>query len=402
MSPRGQRAELLDRLAKFQSGEDRSDAAVGQIAVLAGSDDALPWRDELVFVTNHYSRDDEASGEAALAALASLILDDAARKRPEPRWRRQVPADAKSMSARWADVAGKERSDAVVQGLLGRTRLVDVAFGEHDGRLDLRGFVDPQPEAWGRRLSDLERLDLSGARLGPTLFSERTISNCRFDGAVFADFRMWSTSVTDSSFRGADLSDHLVLSGRASQGLLRRHGRRCEIRRTDFSDANFRRTFVKDAILEDCDLSGARLDRVEFACDLVRCRFGGHLHDMAFYGRGDIGAARPRYIDVDLTAAELHFVRFGGVDLEAFRLPSDGRLRVVAPWPCVRKRIEDRYPEPVERPHVIRFALTQRARDLPAHGKVVFELATLDEEFGSAALVEFERVLDEAEAACRP
>jgi uncharacterized protein YjbI with pentapeptide repeats len=356
----------------------------------------VPWRDELTFVLRKYEPADEATGEEALAALARLVLDDWARQPREPRWRLRVPDDAKGLDKRWQDAAGRERADRVVGALLGNGDLRSAAFGEHDGRLDLRGFVDPGHQPHGREAISLASLDLSGARIGPLMFTRRSITNCRFDGATFEDLRLWSSSISDSSFRGAKFMDAPGLDARTSFGL----GARCHHRKTDFSGADLSGLHVDDAILEDCDFSGARLDRALFSCDLLRCRFAGHLHDVSFRGRGPLVLRVPRFQAVDLTEADLHYVGFNGVDLDDFRLPDDPRLRVVARWPCVLRFLTERYPSsPEETPMAVRLAMTE-ARYLPRHGKIVLELTTIEEHAGKGGTAELERLLDEAEASC--
>lgn len=352
----------------------------------------MPWQDELTFVLRKYEPADEATGEEALAALAHLVLDDWARKPPEPRWRLRIPDDAKGLNKRWQDAEGRERSAAVVRGLLGDGELARGAFGEREGRLDLRGFVDLGQNADRREAISLDGLDFSGARLGPLWFTRRAITNCRFDGATFEDFRLWSTSISDSSFRGAKFSELTVLDGRTSFGL----GARCHHRRTDFSGANLGGLSVQQATFEDCDFSHARLNGALFACDLVRCRFAGHLDDVTFSGRGMIA---PRFEAVDLSGADLHYVGFRGIDLDDFRLPDDPRLRLVERWPCVLRFLNARYPNsPEDTPLAVRLAMIDE--HLPRHGKVVLELATIEQDAGADEVVALERLLDEAEASC--
>ncbi len=384
------------RLAAFESGADRSADAIGALSRLVASVDDVPWRDELTFVLGNYEPGDAATGEEPLAALAHLVLDDWARKPPEPGWRLRVPDDAEGLNKRWQDGEGRERAAAVVRGLLGDGELGRAAFGEYEGRLDLRGFVDPGHDADRREAISLDGLDFSGARLGPLWFTRRSITNCRFDGATFEDFRLWSTSISDSSFRGAKLSKLTVLDGRTSFGL----GARCHHRRTDFSGADLGGLMVDAARFEACDFSGARLDRSLFACDLLRCRFASHLHDVTFSGRGGLVGRSPRFEAVDLTRAELHYVGFRALDIEDFLLPDDARLRVVERWPCVRRFLTARYPNsPEDTPLAVRLAMID-ADQLPRHGKVVLELATIEEDAGKDGVAALERLLDEAEASC--
>lgn len=406
MTARAKRTELRSALGAFATGADRSPRAVESLARLVVAIDDVPWRDELVFVLANYSPTSDATGEEPLTALAQLVLDDWATKKPEPRWRLRVPTDAKGLDARWKVASGRERAAAVVLALTGRGDLRSLAFGEHEGRLDFRGFVDPAPEPTRPTIVSLENLDFSGSRFGPLRFDKQAIRQCRFDGTVFSDFRLWSTPMSDCSFRGADFGDTVVLFGRA----IRRFGplplgnaAPARHARVDFSESRLSNAWFSAGGFEDCDFSNAHLSRTMFECDVIRCRFAGHLHEVAFFGHPGVIPRTVRLEQIDLRAADLHWVDFRGVDLDAFALPDDPQLRIVENWPCVRRALAASYPDEASQPRGVSLALAiigSRVDPLPSHGRVLVELRTLEEEIGSAELASLMGALDDASAGC--
>ena len=247
------------------------------------------------------------NGEEPLATLAQLVLDDWAKRRSEPRWRLRLPDDTKGLHQRWLDDAGRERAEGVRRALA-TGRLEEMAFGVHQGRLDLRGFVDPDIERsqrwWssfqggsgqvdhpaGIDAGSLDGVDFSGARFDALSFDRKSVANSRFDGVDFRDIRLRATTVTDTTFRGSRFGELPILDG--TSGWLRR--RRCAFRRVDFTDADLSGVYIEGAQLEECDFSGARLAKAMFASTLIRCRFAGHLHDVTFIGRPGLSGRRPR------------------------------------------------------------------------------------------------------------
>ena len=392
-------------LQAFAEGRDRTPGIIMRLATLAAAVDEVPWRDELMFVLGNYSPSSDATGEVPLSALAELITNDWATKKPEPRWRLMVPPDAKGLDKRWRDAPGRERAKAVERAFLGDGDLRQLAFGEHDGRIDLRGFVEPDDAIPYRRVVDFEDLDLAGARIGSLTFMRRKIRHCRFDGVTFKDLRLFSTRIVDTSFRGADLGDMPLLDGHAESSLSRlmsRGGAAAPHIGVDFSGAKLSDLWAERRGFQDCDFSNAKLHRARFDCDLVNCRFAGHLHEVSYGVRGIFGGRAPRHDRVDLREAELHWVSFRGVELDGFRLPDDPRVRVIDRWSCVRRRLVEHYPGPeAGRPQALRVALIAD-KFLAAHDKAVLELATIEEEVGAEGTSELVRLLESAEATCMP
>jgi len=167
----------------------------------------------------------------------------------------------------------------------------------------------------------------------------------------------------------------------------------------NFSGANLAGLWADNASFTDCDFSGAKLDGAILGSDLVRCRFAGRLYNLVFAGQTRLLGPRLHYEQVDLSGAELHHVAFGGVDLDAFTLPRNPELLVVGHWPCVRQWLEARYPGD-SGPLAVRLALIRSGKDLPRHGKMVLELATIEEDAGRHGVDELVALLDEASAAC--
>lgn len=287
MTRRAAATQLREELAKFVAGPERTVGQARNIALLAKQMDVVPWRDELLFVVSNYAPRDEATGEQALIALAELILKDWASKTPEPLWRLLVPDDAQGLQRRWLDAPGRERAAAVSRGLVNGD-LANLAFGEHEGRLDFRGYVEPEPNH-PRWASSLEAVDFSGAKFVDLAFKNRSIRRSRFDGVHFESLRFRSSTVADTSFVGSRFGDIPILDGVAGSP------RRCTFRRVDFSRANLNNAMPKRALFEDCDFADTSLKRTMFECDLVRCRFAGRLYDVTFWGRrwgpGSSGAA---------------------------------------------------------------------------------------------------------------
>jgi uncharacterized protein YjbI with pentapeptide repeats len=324
--------DLTHALQSFVDGPDRSLAAVNELIPLLGAVDALPWLDELTYMARYYTPEDESVGVEVLVAQAKLALDDWSKKKP---WRPTVPDDAKGLRKRWLDPPGRDRASAVVASL-STPAIADLAFGTYDNRLDLRGFVYPGDKFDERRGGNLESVDFSGATFPRVDFADAAIRDCRFDGAVFRELHVWASSVVDTSFRGANLS-HAMFWGRRAPTL---------VRRVDFALANLGGGSAREcAQFEDCDFTSARLSATEFACDLTRCRFAGHVEGLVLNGqdtdyRGGKVIPRPVHVRaVDFSAAELELVAFRWVDLTDLRLPLSPDLRVVENWPAVHERI---------------------------------------------------------------
>lgn len=257
---------------------------------------------------------------------------------------------ANALADRWCSSSGAALVDEVLARLVAGRDLGGLSLGEHEGRVDLRFMPAPIPkrlerfEALGwftEKLGDLislrdvelADLDLSGAQLPSLRFHGVSVINCRFDGAACGDWRLWSSTVTDCSFRKAELRGAAV--GTWHNGL------RNEWRRIDFSGADFRVGVTRSAAYEDCDFSGAKIVGVEFSqCTFTRCRFTGAISKVLFDGR-DLSPERPappQMRAVEFLDAMFRDVDFRGFDLEDVVMPMDPDVRVYRRARCVARR----------------------------------------------------------------
>jgi Pentapeptide repeats (8 copies) len=256
---------------------------------------------------------------------------------------------------RWRDGDGPALAARVVDRLVAGEPLTDLPLDRHDGLVDLRGLAIPDPRVLGEavvagdgartglrwlgglielRGATLRDLDLSGARLEHLRFHDTVLRNCRFDRAVCRDWRAWDFTVEDCTFRSANLRG-AALGTRSANGN--------HYRRVDFGGADLRDVVCQRATFEDCDLSGARVDKVEFGgCTFTRCRFAGLLDEVIFSGHelgAEASAPAGRLIDVDLSGAVLRYVEFRDVPLEGVVPPVEqGDQVVVTHLPCVVRR----------------------------------------------------------------
>ena len=251
------------------------------------------------------------------------------------------------MRDRWETAEGSHLAEEILARMVAGRPLDELALGEVDGRIDLRGLPAPPPrrlarfEAAGWFVEELgnliklqgvtlRRLDLSGAVLDSLRLNSCAIEDCVLDKARCHDWRMWESRVKDTSFRGSSLRGSVLGAWSAGKGNL--------FSRVDFVGSDFRDCTSMTAIFEDCDFSRARLDKVQFErCGIVRCTFAGILYEVEFDGRVFEPDMREpnRYEDVDMSDALLRLALFRGIDLPAFKLPDDPGLRVIRNYPCV-------------------------------------------------------------------
>jgi uncharacterized protein YjbI with pentapeptide repeats len=258
----------------------------------------------------------------------------------------------KSLADRWRTETGQALAEKVLARLIAGRGLGDLNLGEHEGRVDLRGFLAPTPRRLQRfkagswfveqlgnlvkfRSARLEDLDLSGAQLHSFRFHDSQIISCRFDRAVCRDWRLWNTVVTDSSFTNANLREAVVGTWHK--------GHHNVWRRVNFCGADLRGGVAVEGLFDDCNFTDVNLTKVHFEqCAFMNCRFAGVLRDVLFDGRelSDRPAPRPME-DVDFTSAVFDQVDFMGFDLEHVKLPKDSEVRLIRRYPCVVKRALD-------------------------------------------------------------
>jgi len=129
------------------------------------------------------------------------------------------------------------------------------------------------------------------------------------------------------------------------------------------------------ATFEDCDLGGARLDKVGFGgCTFTRCCFAGLLDEVIFYGH-ELGAeaspASGALVDVDLSDAVLRFVEFRDMTLDHVVPPVERDDQVVVRnHACVVRRALARLEADDARTRMLRLRLQINADRLDQHQKL--------------------------------
>lgn len=251
---------------------------------------------------------------------------------------------------RWTGDEGRHLAAAVIERLRQGLTLDDLPLERHDDRVDLRGLLITSPEQVATgivaedregpgnphttiglvsgfaelRDSRLTNLDFSHARLDSLRFFNVTVHGCRFDDASCRDWRGWGLSVTDSTFRQADLRDSAL--GTWWEGRGNTFGS------SDFDGADLSELTFDRAIFTDCSFDGASLDRTRFNhCTLRRCRFTGLLDEVIWTG-GVLD-------DLDLSKAILRWSEFRDVQTGGVLLPEDRVTHVIVQhYPCVVRR----------------------------------------------------------------
>jgi hypothetical protein len=140
------------------------------------------------------------------------------------------------------------------------------------------------PGGWARHVSkytnafgqgDIRRcrwkdLDFTGSELSGIRLFDCEIQNCRFDACQFEDLRVWSSSFSDTSFRGARLR-RAVLGGVQD-------GRRNIFSKVDFNNADLRQSIYTAAAFEHCIIKKTQLVKIDFQTSTFSdCTFEGEL-----------------------------------------------------------------------------------------------------------------------------
>ncbi|MEU8230524.1 pentapeptide repeat-containing protein [Actinoplanes sp. NPDC048967] len=229
----------------------------------------------------------------------------------------------RALRQRWSTPDGRLLHREIQSRLAAGAGLDDLDLAEVDGKRDLRGF--PAAAAvtqW--RGAHLAGIDLSGASLAGVRLFDCTLESVRLDRAVCHDWRLWGSTVADTTFTGAEL--------RGSSLGAWREGRGNRYKRVSFVRADLTAVGSSAATYTDCDFSFARLDRVNFwQSSLVRCTFAGPLRDVVFDGR-HLGEDKPDtnpMTEVDLSRAEFDGCEFRGTPFTTVRLPADPDLMMI-------------------------------------------------------------------------
>ena len=229
--------------------------------------------------------------------------------------------------------------------------LEDLHLPVVDGRIDLRGLVAPEPavlreyatlRANVKELQNLvvirrgrwKNLDLSRSKLAHLRFHDSTIENCLFDEAKCADWRIWGTSVSNSSFRGADLRE-AALGGIENE-------KRNSFYNVDFTKADLRKTSYFSSDMTRCKFSNTRLSNVDFEGTVfVDCSFEGILDEVLFNRFGFQGETFPpnEMRGVDFRGAKLRWVEFRELDMDRVHWPEDDEHIILENYPETLDRL---------------------------------------------------------------
>jgi uncharacterized protein YjbI with pentapeptide repeats len=217
--------------------------------------------------------------------------------------------------------------------LIGGGSLAGLDLPVNGGRVDLRGLVAPDPAVLRQsvtastELTELDELivirathwrgiDFSGAQLRSLRFFDSAIEDCCFEGTLCRDWRMWGTTIVNTSFRAADLR-------KAALGGVE-DGKRNTFRQVDFTQADLRQTVYVSCDMIGCSFVETKLSKVDFQGTVfVNCTFEGELDEVLFYRHGFRGEAFPanEMGGVDLRRSKLRHVEFRGLDMSEVQWP---------------------------------------------------------------------------------
>lgn len=193
----------------------------------------------------------------------------------------------------------------------------------------LAGLVQPCAVPLSLRGIELCDMDFSGSHLGGIRFFNCTIRNCVLDNASCDGWRMWATSVSDSSFSSTSLR------GASLGGVLDDETNRFENVR--FIRTDMRGTAHGSAPFVGCTFDKADLTKVDFqGSRFTRCVFHGELREVFFYDRAFRGERfPPNTMDgVDFGSASLRHVVFRRLNLDHVKFPADSEHLVLSNYPA--------------------------------------------------------------------
>ena len=227
-------------------------------------------------------------------------------------------------------------------------RLKEVAFGTHEGRLDLRGLpiftnisgvketsvqatgfnrdytfvtLDKPPEFHS---ASWDSIDFSFAEIDHLRLFLSEVSNCLFLDATVRDWRNWGTRFSDCNFSRADLRNSNI--GGASH-----QGKNMEYINCHWAEGKLKDAVLSGAAYRNCFFENVTLAEEQIAeCAFVNCTFSGTLKDIMFDGRKRDSespwAVRPdAAVDCDFSSCTFEGVEFLGIDTRKLRLPNTGQ-----------------------------------------------------------------------------
>jgi uncharacterized protein YjbI with pentapeptide repeats len=164
----------------------------------------------------------------------------------------------------------------------------------------------------------LDNANFSGQQLEHLRFFDSVLTNCSFDHATCRDLRMWGTTLRDCTFREADIRDSALGSVR--------DGKFNRFEGVLFDHTDMRGTGYQSAVFVNCRFDHAKLTKVDFqGSRFSQSFFRGELREVLFYDHGFRGEALEanRMEKVDFSEAQLRWVQFRRLNLEAVVFPSD-------------------------------------------------------------------------------
>lgn len=253
------------------------------------------------------------------------------------------PSEVRTARDRWRTAGGRELARGVARWLAGSARRPR-EIAEIDGRTDLRGLVFPTVRvvgpgkasinAWLPELTgvELRGLDLSGSVIRNAALTDVHIADCLFDSADLVDWRVFATTVSNSSFVGADLDGALL-------GTSPRGGRHNRWNHVNFDRANLRRAIFNHGVLHNATFRRAKIKRTHFDnLDMASVTFEGLIDHSRFFSLPDnTEEYREHWMrDVDFTQAVFRDGQLEGYRTDNVRLPPD--VLLITDFPAVHNR----------------------------------------------------------------
>jgi uncharacterized protein YjbI with pentapeptide repeats len=253
----------------------------------------------------------------------------------------------KELRQRWTPERAADAKEALENWKKSK-RLEEVAFGLHQGRLDLRGLpiftnvagvdtkhvsadgvdreysfvtLDEPPEFHSVKWTSI---DFSHAEIDHLRLFLSEVHDCRFVGATMRDWRNWGVHYTDCDFSVADLQN-------ANIGGAPYKGKDVEYTNCRWQKGRLKAVTLSGGLYRDCRFEDVKLAEEQVTdARFIRCWFSGTLEEVRFDGR-DIATGIPwdvgqgAVIDCDFSNCALNYVEFLGIDMHNVKLPQTGR-----------------------------------------------------------------------------
>ncbi|WP_285033344.1 pentapeptide repeat-containing protein [Mycolicibacterium sp. lyk4-40-TYG-92] len=250
-----------------------------------------------------------------------------------------TPPARPDLAARWMP----DQAEAARESLLGGKP--QSPFGDHNGRIDLRGLRIGPADAVNpaKMIYELDRITVTGVDLSDGTYTQCRWSrtkfvDCRFDRSRFDGLRTYSARFDRCSFIDADLREASL------GGWTKRWGRRvygAQYTDCDFTNADLRYLNVGDAWFRGCAFVGSRwLGTRTMSAVFKDCDFrDATLREVTFDGR-ELGAGIPRrrgtnrLAGCDFTTTHLHGCSFIAIDFRDCVPPAGPELVLIDNFPA--------------------------------------------------------------------